>query len=182
MKTYYTVTEVTFFIYSTSLHYISTWLNFWQYAERYSSGLHFIALVVFVSNISLNWWRGYPQAPGIEERGVSDDMVATVTSAVIKEIVRYRKKSYPIFIRKMFTVLRMCYKHDIKHWENNFQFHYLFAIIWCLCFPTLNLIQQLFLFHCSQDTEGKILPTADANANNPIVTNIASQIVQKIMR
>lgn len=46
----------------------------------------------------------------------------------------------------------------------------------------IELIKVMFLFHCSQDTEGKILPTADANANNPIVTNIASQVVQKILR
>ncbi|KAK8727149.1 hypothetical protein OTU49_009721 [Cherax quadricarinatus] len=64
--------------------------------------------------------RGRPQAPGGEIDGVNDDIVAAVTSSVIKEII-------------------------------------------------------------SQDTEGKILPSNDANANSPIVASIASKIVQNIM-
>ncbi|XP_042207807.1 calpain-B-like isoform X5 [Homarus americanus] len=64
--------------------------------------------------------RGRPQATRGEVDGVNDDIVASVTSSVIKEIV-------------------------------------------------------------SQDTEGKILPSNDANANSPIVANIASKIVQNIM-
>ncbi|XP_071523091.1 uncharacterized protein [Panulirus ornatus] len=72
-----------------------------------------------VSNIVRNV-RGRPQAPDVQAASVNDDMVAAVTSAVIKEIV-------------------------------------------------------------SQDTEGKILPSRDANANSPIVTSIATKVVQNIM-
>nr|XP_045588080.1 calpain-B-like [Procambarus clarkii] len=72
-----------------------------------------------VANVVRNV-RGRPQAPGGEADGVNDDIVAAVTSSVIKEIV-------------------------------------------------------------SQDSEGKILPSNDANANSSIVSGIASKIVQNIM-